>query len=960
MSDEYNIINNRYTNLQEIGKGGMGTVYSAHDEQLERDVAIKLILPEFAQQDDFRKRFEREAKLQAKMSHASIIPIYDFESSKEGLYYVMRLIKGKTLRSIIDKKKLKPEMIINVVNSLLSALGYAHERGLIHRDLKPDNIFIDDTGQVFLGDFGIARLAEDENDMATTKQWIFLGTLAYSSPEQINGEELKPASDIYSLGVIFYEMVVRELPFSGNLNNIIAGHLTQTVKSLATFKIDDKLEYLLPAIEKMLAKKVGERYGSCEEMKEELERANSQMANLGIEEFLTDDESEEMDSLMENATPSILVINEDDSELIKGLKTKKIKLNEVHNLVVQLEKTRKQIERKTYLQLEERYNDKIINLQHEIEKLILVARTRITEVDLQLGAIKINLLAYAHQLEESKRDSKDEDALKYQKDLQQKIDEAEAEKKHYEIELASLKNGMNQGGVVKRKRKRITVISVAVILISFFYLYALGTIIYDSFHIIPGKVFESSLQIREQHKVGSLVVGSVKKDEKLIIYDEYRGSSRKEGVIIKKTLLSTSGKYTILNVGSVVKIDKIRERDYLVFYQKDSKSKVVKGGVDKDAVAKNIWFLVETESGSVGWALSKNIRKRWKTSIMRRLLLSSRRFFIFKFGNNQKLKKSDSKVAVVEGEILGDIQNKESLSVKRGSAYNRRKITFNYYLDMSGATALDLALNREIIYAKKVNNNEKVKILLKIRESFFQDAFKNAHIIIQNVAIAGPFNGWNPEKDSLVVSKTNGYYVYSGEKDFKFSKDEQEYAYVFKLQIKNVKEPQYLWVADPLSTNTQPDGFAGKRAFFKIPKIRNSRRRKFLPNEIKTSSEAVNFGALNLVDGKSDTAWRSATESSGLGEWLLCKFPYRRGIHQMGIVNGNAKDGFFTGNNRVEKIKLVFDDGEEVIYLRDFVAGFQMFNFEKVHYSSKVRIIIKSVYPGLDSSTVSISELIFY
>jgi len=133
-----------------------------------------------------------------------------------------------------------------------------------------------------------------------------------------------------------------------------------------------------------------------------------------------------------------------------------------------------------------------------------------------------------------------------------------------------------------------------------------------------------------------------------------------------------------------------------------------------------------------------------------------------------------------------------------------------------------------------------------------------------------------------------------------------------------------------------------------------------LPNEIKTSSESANFGALNLVDGKSDTAWRSATESSGLGEWLLCKFSYRRGIRQMGIVNGNAKDGFFSGNNRVEKIKLIFDDGEETIYLRDFVAGFQMFYFEKIHYSSKVRMIIKSVYPGLDSSNVSISELIFY
>jgi len=757
--DEYNIINNRYTNLEEIGKGGMGTVYSAHDEQLDRDVAIKVILPEFAKQDEFRKRFEREAKLLAKMNQPNIIPIYDFESSKDGLYYVMSLIKGKTLRSLIDKKKLKMDVIIKVIDSLLSALGYAHERGLIHRDLKPDNVFIDETGHVFLGDFGIARLAEDENDMATTKQWTFLGTPAYSSPEQINGEDLKPASDIYSLGVIFYEMVAKKLPFSGNLNNIIAGHLTQIPDSLSSMKIDKKLDYLLPIIEKMLLKKMGERYGTCEEIKAELTRANSKTANLGIEEFLTEDESEEMDSLMDNATPSILVINENDSELLKGLKTKKIKLGEVHNLISQLEKTRKQIERKTYLQLEERYNDKIINLQHDIEKLVLLARTRVTEVDLQLGAIKINLLAYKHELEEKKREAlgekQDAESIKYMQDLQQKIGEAEEEQKQFEIELASLKEGMNQGKVIKRKRKRVTIISVAVVLISVFYLYAFGTIIYNSLHIIPGKVFESSVKIRNSHKVGSLVLGHAKKDEKLIIYDEHRGQSRKEGVVIKRTLLSSSGKYTILKVGDVVKIDKIRERDYLVSYQKDGKSKIVTGGVDKDAIAKNIWYLVETESGSVGWALSKNIRKRWKTSIMRRFLLSSRRFFLFKFGNDKVSKKGDTKNAVVEGEILGDIKNKEPLSVKRGSAYNRRKITLNYYLDMSGATAIDMALNRDIIYAKKVSNNEKVKILSKIRDSFFQDAFKNSHIIIQSVAVAGAFNGWNPEKDSLVVSKTN-------------------------------------------------------------------------------------------------------------------------------------------------------------------------------------------------------------
>ena len=193
-----------------LGRGGMGVVYLAHDPSLERPVALKLIAPELVQDDGFRARFLREPKLAASLDHPNVIPIYEAGEHEGQLYLAMRYVKGTDLRAALERDgKLSPERTIDVLAQVAAALDAAHERGLVHRDVKPGNVLLDEAGHPYLTDFGITKPAE--GDAMDTGQMV--GTLDYLAPEQIRGEEVDGRTDCYALACVLYECLTGTPPF---------------------------------------------------------------------------------------------------------------------------------------------------------------------------------------------------------------------------------------------------------------------------------------------------------------------------------------------------------------------------------------------------------------------------------------------------------------------------------------------------------------------------------------------------------------------------------------------------------------------------------------------------------------------------------------------------------------------------------------------------------------------------
>lgn len=202
---------------REIGRGGMGFVYLASDTALQRDVAVKLIPPEFAQSDVKLARFLRESRSAAKLSHPGIVPIY-FAGVEDGIAFIaMEYVRGHTLTDFLRDRSgdpTPPRRATEIVRDCASALAHAHGRGLIHRDVKPDNIMIDEDGRVRIMDFGLARSMELSDTAKITEQGVYLGTPDYSSPEQVEAREIDGRSDLYSLGVLYYELLCGSTPFS--------------------------------------------------------------------------------------------------------------------------------------------------------------------------------------------------------------------------------------------------------------------------------------------------------------------------------------------------------------------------------------------------------------------------------------------------------------------------------------------------------------------------------------------------------------------------------------------------------------------------------------------------------------------------------------------------------------------------------------------------------------------------
>ncbi|MGH7703188.1 MAG: protein kinase domain-containing protein, partial [Gemmatimonadales bacterium] len=247
----------------ELGRGGMATVYLAHEIALDRKVAIKVMSPTLVHGEGMVERFKREARTSASLSHPNIIPVYAVKETDRILYFVMKFVQGRPLDSIIKEMGPLPiPMVQAILAQVGGAFGYAHRRGIIHRDIKPANIMIDDEGWSVVTDFGIAKVSESQG---LTMTGMTVGTPTYMSPEQCMAQEVTGASDQYSLGVVAYEMVTGRAPFTGaSMMAIMYGHFNDPPAPIEKVRPDCP-EPLKAAIIRMLEKDPANRWPSVEE-----------------------------------------------------------------------------------------------------------------------------------------------------------------------------------------------------------------------------------------------------------------------------------------------------------------------------------------------------------------------------------------------------------------------------------------------------------------------------------------------------------------------------------------------------------------------------------------------------------------------------------------------------------------------------------------------------------------------
>jgi eukaryotic-like serine/threonine-protein kinase len=276
------LVDGRYRIRHRIGSGGMADVYCAEDTHLGRQVALKVLHRRFAQDQEFVERFRREAKSVAGLSHPNVVGVFD-RGGHDGTYYIaMEHLAGRTLKEIVESEAPLPqERAIDLAQQILQGAGYAHRHGVIHRDFKPHNVIVDDDGRTKVTDFGIARAGASE----MTETGSIMGTAQYLSPEQAQGHAVTAASDLYSIGVMLYEMLAGRLPFEGeSAVSIALKHLSEAPPPLSRFRPE-----VHPAVEAVvmaaLAKDPAQRWQSADDFANGLEAARAQMdAGAGDEQ----------------------------------------------------------------------------------------------------------------------------------------------------------------------------------------------------------------------------------------------------------------------------------------------------------------------------------------------------------------------------------------------------------------------------------------------------------------------------------------------------------------------------------------------------------------------------------------------------------------------------------------------------------------------------------------------------
>ncbi len=275
------VYNGRYRIDGRLGTGGMAIVYSGTDLLLRRRVAIKVLRDQYSGDDGFVQRFSYEAQAAAKLSHPNIVNVFDFGSEGTDYFIVMELMEGETLADVLRDEKTIPEPVaIDYATQIAAGLAYAHRQGLLHRDVKPANILVTPDDVVKLSDFGIAR-AVAENAAGVTQPGMVMGSVAYISPEQAQGHELDERSDLYSLGVVLYQMIVGRLPFSGETPVAVALKHVSEPAPLIDRSTGTVSPALATIIDRLLHKAPADRYASATELARALREAREQPTVAG-------------------------------------------------------------------------------------------------------------------------------------------------------------------------------------------------------------------------------------------------------------------------------------------------------------------------------------------------------------------------------------------------------------------------------------------------------------------------------------------------------------------------------------------------------------------------------------------------------------------------------------------------------------------------------------------------------
>jgi serine/threonine-protein kinase len=281
------IYGNRYRLVDRIAIGGMGEVWRAHDEVILRDVAIKILKPEFMGDPGFLERFRVEARHAARVDHEGIADVYDYGEGSGSAYLVMELVSGDSLARIIEKRiRLNAVEVLSIMEQTARALHAAHEDGLVHRDVKPGNLLITPGGKVKITDFGIARVADQ---VALTATGQVMGTVQYLAPEQATGKQATPSTDIYSLGIVAYEALTGRRPFTGESQMVIAMAQINDKPPAMGQDIDQRVQDLVLSC---LAKKPNQRPGSALDLSNRARALRLQLEGISPTEVFNQDQTQ--------------------------------------------------------------------------------------------------------------------------------------------------------------------------------------------------------------------------------------------------------------------------------------------------------------------------------------------------------------------------------------------------------------------------------------------------------------------------------------------------------------------------------------------------------------------------------------------------------------------------------------------------------------------------------------------